>query len=539
MSLAPEHDARARERHKSGEKDTEKRPRIPSLEMDSSGLSEEENGAPSLGMGSKRSRVQPIAPAPASAPTVDIPAPPIERPAKIGVYLEKIDQRRLLVLTVAKYLHDERIQMSNIYSKGYSQVLVLFPTMPAANRLLNHPTILDTLKCKATLSSPQSNLKGIIRGIDVDFPEADLKKELHRNGHKDIIKVIRIMRQEGQISTNKVPTASVILEFSGKVLPERVSLYNVKRDVDVFVGKPRVCYKCLKFGHTAKQCKSSTTFCSFCGLNHKTEDCPKDKKTDTPCCVNCQGNHVPMSLDCKILQDHFAVRMQETLKTTLFQRHPNINSNTDFPPPPGDAAQEQPSTEPPCLPPPKLLPPAVQKKRVQRFSEVLASKQRTPEQILEKRHHRYKPIPTPPKNYPPYMTSMAHSLPVRPPMPRTQRPRAPPPSRPPPANAENLTDSQMEAGIINMLSNTRVLTLIITILHALNNITRLPSTTPVTNDILSVQQEILRIIALHQQLSTPSDHQHLQTQSPTEHPQHQSPNLEIPILPMDTNDGQQ
>lgn len=44
------------------------------------------------------------------------------------------------------------------------------------------------------------------------------------------------------------------------------------------------CFKCLKFGHRATDCKN-TAKCSTCAGDHKFEDCDS---RETTCCVNCQ-----------------------------------------------------------------------------------------------------------------------------------------------------------------------------------------------------------------------------------------------------------
>ena len=46
------------------------------------------------------------------------------------------------------------------------------------------------------------------------------------------------------------------------------------------------CYKCLSFGHIAKNC-SGDAHCSHCSGRHETTAC--DKRNESPCCFNCKS----------------------------------------------------------------------------------------------------------------------------------------------------------------------------------------------------------------------------------------------------------
>ena len=64
-----------------------------------------------------------------------------------------------------------------------------------------------------------------------------------------------------------------------------------------YKNKPLQCFKCFKFGHLAKYCKSANQICSRCGeTNHKYDNC--QNKNKTPICSNCEGDHVATSMDC-------------------------------------------------------------------------------------------------------------------------------------------------------------------------------------------------------------------------------------------------
>jgi Zinc knuckle len=437
------------------------------------------------------------------------PTNPENEENKVGVYLETMERRRLLDTTVAKQLHEHQLKVNRIISKGYSQILVLFDTAPEANRLINHPSILNTLKCKATLSNFQPPNKGIIHGIDPDITEQELMDEINRNPSTKVTKVTRMTKYVKEAATTtSQPLSSVTLEFAGTTLPSKVYFYNITRNVNVYVEIPRVCFRCQKFGHMAKQCRSSAVYCGFCAQNHNTRDCPKDKDKEVRCCINCQGTHSPRSLECPVMQHKYNIRMEQTLKKTLYQPVPKINSRSDFP-------GQSPATDlslPVAAPQdiqesfePRALPPAAQKARVKRFSEVLASGHRTEQQNLERRHQRYQHTTRMMQNketrinthvQTPRVPRSLQTQSAAPPVQDTHQVDTPPSfeSNPKTQNLdiESMTDSQLDTLMLHMVSSKRALAFLITILQVVTTMYPTNQTGPEPANMTKVQNEVLR-----------------------------------------------
>lgn len=461
----------------------------------------------------------------------------VVRPRQVGVYLEALNRTRLLDSTVGKKLHDNKLKFNHVFSKGYSQALVLFSTTTEANLLINHSTILNQLKCSATLSTPKPPTQGVIRGVDVNITENELLIEL--NSHPDIAvkKVSRIMQLDKEKADgSKRPTPVVMLDFSTPSLPSRVFFYSIVRRVEVSISKPRICYNCQKFGHMAKQCKSRLTVCGYCAQGHDTRECPKENAQ--PLCVNCEGAHSPSSLDCPVMRKKYSARLENTLKDTQFQPMPNLNSQSDFPDTFAASrrdAQANETEQEPTIREPQTLPRAAQKKRVKKFSDVLASKTRTKEQALEHRRQHYKTSPT---ITPPLREARQRTTPK----PKQVR-AAPSPtsthlpdqhlassSQPSQVDLNNMSASQVDSLIRQMLTNKQALTLLITILSVIINVSIANQDT--INDaerILHVQQEILRVLDTQQvqkQYEIDVEDGHDKDEDDNESPNHSS-NMEL------------
>ncbi|CAF3643698.1 unnamed protein product [Rotaria sp. Silwood1] len=76
-------------------------------------------------------------------------------------------------------------------------------------------------------------------------------------------------------------------------------------------NKPCQCYKCFKYGHVAKYCKSENQVCSRCGtLDHKYDNCPNSNQQ--PICCNCKGEHAATSADCPKFKE-YQQKIQKTI----------------------------------------------------------------------------------------------------------------------------------------------------------------------------------------------------------------------------------
>uniref|UniRef100_A0A1E1XL83 Putative nucleolar gtpase/atpase n=1 Tax=Amblyomma sculptum TaxID=1581419 RepID=A0A1E1XL83_AMBSC len=90
------------------------------------------------------------------------------------------------------------------------------------------------------------------------------------------------------------PRSSVILTFKpDATLPSAVELGSDRYSVEEYIEAPVQCFKCLRFGHSARECVS-TSRCKNCGARYCLEDCRRGK----PLCANCFGPHPATYTGC-------------------------------------------------------------------------------------------------------------------------------------------------------------------------------------------------------------------------------------------------
>ncbi|KAG0419645.1 hypothetical protein HPB47_003968 [Ixodes persulcatus] len=135
-------------------------------------------------------------------------------------------------------------------------------------------TKLCALPVTAFLPRDRSNSFGVLRDIDPDCTEDDVKT--HLQSSVGITEVKRLGKKSPVIR----------IAFTGKVPPQHVKVGLVRTEVLPYRARPLQCYKCHKFGHIAAACTVASRLCYHCGQCHEGE-C-----TANPRCVNCQGEHI-------------------------------------------------------------------------------------------------------------------------------------------------------------------------------------------------------------------------------------------------------
>lgn len=153
---------------------------------------------------------------------------------------------------------------------------------PALKAELLKLTKLCALPVRAFLPSDRTNCYGVLRDIDPDCTEQDIKTRLQSTA------CITEVKRLGKTS----PVVRV--SFATKVAPQHVNVGLVRTEVIPYRARPLQCYRCHKFGHIAAACAEETQLCSRCG------QCHNDKCEANPCCVNCQGNHASNAPECPV-----------------------------------------------------------------------------------------------------------------------------------------------------------------------------------------------------------------------------------------------
>ena len=127
--------------------------------------------------------------------------------------------------------------------------------------------------------------KGVIHGVPLDIDEESLGEITAPPNY--------VISNTYRIKNRTSATKTVVISFKADNLPMKVFLGYKAFHVHTYIPKPIRCFKCQRFGHMAKNCKSNLR-CPKCGDEHSYNDC---KVEELKCC-NCGGTHSAAYHEC-------------------------------------------------------------------------------------------------------------------------------------------------------------------------------------------------------------------------------------------------
>lgn len=162
---------------------------------------------------------------------------------------------------------------------------------------------------------------GVIHDIDVDMNN-DQVVELFEGKIKAAYRMNRYDRGRNE----RVPTKSVKVILEGDRLPEFLEIYGMRVRVSEFTQRPKVCFKCLKYGHFKDKCQSKIEKerCFKCGQFCDSNNCKNEKK-----CISCGDvNHSFGHSDCSVFKiEEDILRVMNTNRLSYLEAKDWIREN--------------------------------------------------------------------------------------------------------------------------------------------------------------------------------------------------------------------
>lgn len=223
----------------------------------------------------------------------------------VYVFIEKVNEEnigRLHPMYVGHILH-KKLNIQNITSiekVGRNRIKVSLKNIIDANKLVMNPDlILENMR--AYIPNNLLTRKGIIRGVDTMFNEEYLLNNIISSS--TVTEVKRFKRKiniDGE--PTEIPRQTILLTFEGNKLPANIEINSVLCPVVPYIQKVIQCYKCLRYGHVAIQCRSTTTLCINCS-KEKINDQHTCRDPQDSFCMYCKiGNHKSIAKQCPIFE---------------------------------------------------------------------------------------------------------------------------------------------------------------------------------------------------------------------------------------------
>lgn len=218
-----------------------------------------------------------------------------------AVYVEHKDRNfgKLFPIRIGHYLKINsqfKSSIVDIKSVGINRVKVILGSYKAANLLVNNE-VLTAQGFISYIPKFYTQRKGVVRMIDTFFSEEYLMQEIECE--REVVEVKR-MKKWGvdRVSGEKklIDRQMIILSFSGASLPMSIRINGVNFPVEPYIYPVVQCLRCLRYGHIAKQCKSTKSFCKKCSGEHEDNTVCL---SDSDFCKFCNTDqHSPVSKLC-------------------------------------------------------------------------------------------------------------------------------------------------------------------------------------------------------------------------------------------------
>jgi len=135
-------------------------------------------------------------------------------------------------------------------------------------------------------------------------------------------KAIDIYQMKRKINGILEPLPTYIITFATNQLPEEIKIGWTVCSVQLYIPRPRRCFKCQRFGHGKANCRSTSDICHICSEDKHDGQCEEPAK-----CANCLGNHPASSKDCyhyQFEEEVLATQAKEHLSYSDARKKVNI-----------------------------------------------------------------------------------------------------------------------------------------------------------------------------------------------------------------------
>nr|CAH7723635.1 unnamed protein product [Callosobruchus chinensis] len=245
------------------------------------------------------------------------------------VYMEHKSKNlgRLFPIKVGHFLQQNREfknDILDIQSIGLKRVKVVFRTYSIANKLIQHELVVNN-DLVAFIPHFFTSRKGVIFMVDTFFKEDYLKNNILSSS--TVVAVKRLKKKTFNTNTNQYEFSDrqmIVVTFLGNEIPREVTINLVKFKVEPFIHPVVQCFRCLRYGHTASQCKGKEK-CQNCSEDHIGDGCEKIY------CVHCKSSeHNSISKKCPMYTKQYNIKRIMAFQNKSFKEAESLAENPSY-----------------------------------------------------------------------------------------------------------------------------------------------------------------------------------------------------------------
>jgi len=187
-------------------------------------------------------------------------------------------------MSLGKALADSFPAIINIKRRGKNLIVINFKFSFDANKFVQSDNLPEGWI--AYILNYKIVRSGIVRGVDLNLLIDEIYKGIKFMDRPIALKSITRLKFRDKNYNNELRDSfSIRIKFLSNLLPEFISIWNVRSKVRPFVNRVRKCFNCLRWGHSSAFCRSSPV-CTGCGRTHISDSCiyisSIDKLRSTP-----------------------------------------------------------------------------------------------------------------------------------------------------------------------------------------------------------------------------------------------------------------
>lgn len=245
------------------------------------------------------------------------------------VYVESQEQEKIgnkNPITLTKLFTENVKGIAGVHRVNAYKIGITFRKPAPANNFLKMDHFLNKYKLKAFVPAHMTETTGVIRYVPKDMKNEEIYKNITCD--TEVISVKRFMRKvDGKLT----PLGTIAVTFAATTLPQYAYIQMFRYPIHTYIPPLLQCYKCLKFNHSAKVCRSEQ-MCSSCAGQHSYKECDVEEIV----CINCSGHHLAISRDCPIKQKKMEEKKNKYLNlnrsyATVVSTAPIITDKKAFP----------------------------------------------------------------------------------------------------------------------------------------------------------------------------------------------------------------
>lgn len=233
------------------------------------------------------------------------------------VFVQSTEQAKLgnrNPISLTKLFTENVKGITGVHRVNAHKIGVSFRKAIPANYFLKMDDFLSKNKMKAFIPSHLTEKIGILKYVPIDMSNEEIYKNITCDA--EVISIKRFMKKTDNILS---PLTTVAVTFAATTLPQHAYIQLFRYPVHRYIPPVLQCFKCLKFNHSAKVCRSPQQMCSSCAGNHSYKECDVEEIT----CINCSGSHLAISRDCPIKKQ----KIEENMKKYTQQSYATVVSS--------------------------------------------------------------------------------------------------------------------------------------------------------------------------------------------------------------------